>query len=443
MIHPKRYVDFYSRQDIDVRKTVDSHFEGFNGELRFIPFDNKVADTANRFDGINWTANRIMRVDINVHFPQIHIARPHAGSDSDKGYYFKIMVRAASDGTVRALYEPPQSIAFGGSDLDEQWYGFNMSLTGVPLNPGDQIFIACEAAGHNTVIVTDIYQGAILTIKENTQNVLYGESLQLEGTLPDITTTDFLKFIAFMFCAIIQTDNTRKTVTIVPFGHIIQNLPYAIDWSSKITNTAEDYDVQIGNYCQHNEAKWNHDDTVSPDTYANGSFTITDYNLDLYQDIYDIPFAASYETLVMGNFRTAFINKIPNFNTVGDNGLEFSTNTQQRILLLNKRNATFNYRWDHTFTTITDNVPFTYFASADNTPDLTLPSIFKNHYTDLINVLNDQRKLTCYLMLTEMDIQQLDFFKPVYIQKYASYFYISKITDFTGLKPCKVELIRL
>ena len=445
VLHPKRYITIYGPQDIDVRRSTDVQFISSNGTHNAIPFNQIVADVAHRFDGTNWTANRIMRVDMNAHFPQIHLSRPAGSGGSDgtiNGAYFKIMVRAASDGSTRVLYEAP-NLGFGGGDNDVQHLDFTMTLTGEPLNPGDQIYLEVETAGHGVNTTVDIYHGAILTIKANNQDVIFGEQVQLEGTLPDMACTDLLKFISFLFCAIIQTDNVAKTVTIVPFGYIKQQMPNAIDWSTRVTNADEDYDVQIGNYCQQNEAKFAEDDGVSPAIYGNGSFYIADQNLDLYQDIYDIPFAASFEELVMGGNRTSTIKKITDYNSIGDNGLVFSITTTQRIVLLNKKDVNVNYRWDHTFTPVSTSVPFTFFSSGNSQPDLTITSIFANHYGDLIDLLNDQRKLTCYLRLTEMDIQELDFFKPVYIQKYASYFYVSKITDFTGVKPCKVELIRL
>jgi hypothetical protein len=445
LIHPQRYIDLYSPQDIEVQNSNTVQFISANGTQNAIPFDTKVADVANRFDGVNWTANRIMRIDVSATFPHIHLSRPGGSGGSDdsvKGAYFKIMVRAAADGSTRELYEA-QSLGFSGGSNDADYYGFTMSLTAVPLNVGDQIYLDVETAGHGVNTTVDIYSGAVLTIKANNEDVLYGEQIQIEGALPDMATTDFLKFISFMFCAIIQTDNVNQTVTIVPFGYIKQNLPNALDWSSKITNDSEDYDVQLGDYCQQNEAKWQHDDTVSPDTYANGSFYLTDDNLDLYQDIYDLPFAASMETTWLNNtFRTIFINKIPDITTAN----QMVTQTEQRVCLLNKTSGQITYKNANgdAGTLVGDNIPLTYFSSGSPfVPDLTLPSIFTNHYPDLVTVLSDQRKLTCTLRLTEMDIQTLDFFKPVYIQKFGCYFYISKITDFTGVKPVQVELIRL
>jgi hypothetical protein len=442
MVHPQRYIDELKPKDVKAANTGQSHSSA-NGELVSISFSNEVSDTDNRFDGTRWTANCIMRINISASFPHIHLNRPSGsggGDGSIDGAYFKIMHQPAGSGTANIMYE--QKLGFGGGDNDADYNGVNLNMQSVAMWPGDSVFIAYETAGHGVSTTLSIDAGATLNINADFSDVIYGEMLQLEGTLPDMSCTDFLKFIQFYFCAIIQTDNINKTVKIVPFGHIIQNMPLALDWSSKATNSDEDFDVQIGDYCQQNEANWSADDNISPDTYANGSFKIDDENLDLYQDIYDLPFAASYDVLSLASkLKTVAINKVPDVYQSS----EFTIQTEKRICLLNTVNTSLTYyQTDGSGVTVTDNVPLTMFSSGNaDIPDLTLPSIFKNHYRDLVAVLSDQRKLTCFLRLTEMDIQQLNFFIPIYIQKYASYFYISKITDFTGVKPVKVDLIRL
>jgi hypothetical protein len=453
--HSQRYTNLYSGQNIKVQQNATLSYPHYdNGTVVSLPFNVSVADTAHLFDGTYWAAPQIMTVDVNVSFPHIHINRSGSVDDNINGIYMKMYKIPAGGSTDLAahpeykIYEPanlPFDDADASSGHDRDIFNYTMQLNGVRVNPGDKLVIAMETAGHSGSTSVTFYPGSELDITLNSDDMLYGEPVQLEAVLPDMTCTDFLKFIQFYFCAIIQTDNVAKTVTIVPFGHIKQNMPVAVDWSSRVTNADDDIDVQIGDYCQQNEAKWKHDDTVSPDTYANGSFYIPDANLPLYQDIYDLPFAASFEQLVLGNFNTTFINKIPDITATDQNGLIFNTQTQSRLVLLNSQNATIKYRNADasSVVTATGNIPFTYFTATDGSPDLTLPSIIKNHYTDLVNVLSDQRKLTTYLRLTEIDIQTLDFFKPIYIQKYAAYFYLSKITDFTGIKPVKVELIRL
>ena len=414
------------------------------GSDEWLGFDNTVNDLLHTFNGSHFTAAYLMTVDVDFAFDKI-ISGTASHNHLDGAYYELYTNAGGSDHVItrqQTRIDGDGVVTIGTgftTQYQKTFLNFHVSATGIVLQPGEQIWMNI---GKLYGCYQQIYPKVTLTVKQATE-LNFGESVQIESVLPDMSCADFLKFISFLFCAIIQTDNVAKTVTIVPFGYINQNLPNAVDWSSRVTNGDEDYDVQIGDYCQQNEAKFAEDDAISPTTYGNGSFYLPDQNLDLYKDIYDIPFAPSLECKVMGGHLTSLIKKITDYNTSDANGLVFSITTSPRVLLLNKKDVAVNYRWDLALTPISNSIPFTYFASGNTDADLTMASIFANHYTDLVAVLSDQRKLTCCLRLTEMDIQELDFFKPVYIQKFGCYCYISKITDFTGVKPVKVELIRL
>ncbi len=414
---------------------------GGSGTDRTLNFDHIVSDTLHTFDGSHFTAPELMSVNIDYAFQKIiSTSTNHSHLD---GAYYELWTNAGGSNHLitrnqtRINQDDYVSTGIFSGHYATTYTDFHVTASNIVLKAGEQIWMNVGSLyGCTQTIVPKV----TLTVKRNFDEIVFGEKVQIEGVLPDMTCTDFLKFISFLFCAIFQTDNSNKTVTAVPFGYILQNLPNAIDWSDKVANDGEDFDVQIGDYCQQNEAKYLHDDTVSPDTYGNGSFTLIDENLDLYQDIYDIPFAASFEQPVLGDLRTLFINKIP------DRTLDtMSTHTEPRICLLNSTNSTISYQSNSGDTPqqVNTAIPLAYFTGLGAAPGLTMQYIFARHYIDLVNVLNDQRKLTCYLNLNEIDIQNLDFFKPVYISKYASYFYISKITDFTGVKPFKVDLIKL
>jgi hypothetical protein len=442
--HSQRFIKQNQPNDLEVQLlTQPSPFDdpGGSGTDRWLGFDHIVSDNLHTFDGSHFTAPELMSVNIDFAFEKIiSTSTHHAHLD---GAYFELWTNAGGGNHVitrsqtRINENDYVSTGIFSGRYETVYTNFHVSASNVVLKAGEQIWMNVGSLyGCTQTIIPKV----TLTVKRNFSDMVYGEKVQIESVLPDMTCTDFLKFISFLFCAVFQTDNINKTVTAVPFGYILQNLPIAVEWSDKVTNDGEDYDVQIGDYCQQNEAKYLHDDTVSPDTYGNGSFTLIDENLDLYQDIYDIPFAASFEQPVLGDLRTLFINKIP--DRLADT---MSTHTEPRICVLNPINATINYQANggDTPQQVNTAIPLAYFTGINGSPGLTMPYIFSKHYIDLVNVLNDQRKLTCYLGLNEIDIQTLDFFKPVYISKYASYFYISKITDFTGVKPCKVELIKL
>jgi hypothetical protein len=72
-------------------------------------------------------------------------------------------------------------------------------------------------------------------------------------------------------------------------------------------------------------------------------------------------------------------------------------------------------------------------------------NLIERNYQGLISVLTRTKIVTEQLRLDALDIQQLDFLKPVYLSKHNAYFYISKISGFTygSSESTEVELVKL
>lgn len=67
----------------------------------------------------------------------------------------------------------------------------------------------------------------------------------------------------------------------------------------------------------------------------------------------------------------------------------------------------------------------------------------ERYYKRIEGMLDKARTISVQVLLTPCDIEHLDFFTPVYIERYGAYFYLSKISNFTAGRPTKVELVRL
>lgn len=72
-------------------------------------------------------------------------------------------------------------------------------------------------------------------------------------------------------------------------------------------------------------------------------------------------------------------------------------------------------------------------------------SLVDNYYDKLANKMLVRAKcLSVEMLLTERDIEDLDFFTPIYLKQFGAYFYISKISNFVNSgRLTKVELIRM
>ncbi len=280
-----------------------------------------------------------------------------------------------------------------------------------------------------------------LTITPVISPVSMGDNVEMEATLPDVSKKDFLKAVANLFGGIVQTDNQNKTVQIVPFFNIVNNTLNAVDWSDKLVNPdQETNEVQIGDYAQKNVASYKNDSSILPESYGSSFFNITDENLPLNKPLFELPFSSSFDVSVLAGISAVLIRKI---ETVG--GTDMSVSTEPRIVMVGFISSSVTYTEVGSMFSVTvdDSVPKTFFEGTASEPGLTMKEVLESYYPEIIVMLNDQRKKALSIFLREPDIAALDFFKPVYLRQYGAYFYISKITDYVGERPCKVELIKL
>jgi hypothetical protein len=114
--------------------------------------------------------------------------------------------------------------------------------------------------------------------------------------------------------------------------------------------------------------------------------------------------------------------------------------------LLERVAGSVDYIDGTTTTNVTTNLPVTWFIRTDKTYNLGFAnSLIPSYYNTLQRVLDRTKIVNVNVRLTPLDINQLDFLKPVYIDKFNSYFYISKISGFDSTKvdSVEVELVKL
>lgn len=407
------------------------------GSFHYVSFPfNSLDDASASWTPNKYTSKKRMIVEISLTLPKTTTVYLGAAS----GNTFD--VRIIKNGAVlnKIAFEPP----VGATDPFPQsrvFYNTSVVIPDVQLEVGDTIEVNIEFTSDRREML--IEPVATLKIAPSISEIKFGDNVELEATLPDIPKKDFLKAIANLFCAIIQTDNQAKTVRIVPFVKILDNVPKHVDWSSRVVNMDEETtDVSIGDYGQTNVATYENDEAISPELYASGSLNIADENLDLTNELFVLPFSSSVDTTAISGLQMILIDKIENTGET-----TFATSTEPRIAMIDfidgvsvtlKDPATplFSY-------IITESAPFTYFDGLGLRAGLMLQEIINTQYPELAKVLNDQRKKIVPMLLDEIDIQQLDFFTPVYLEQYSCYFYISKISNYVAVKPCNVELIKL
>lgn len=262
----------------------------------------------------------------------------------------------------------------------------------------------------------------------------------LGSTLPDLTAKDFIITIANQYGLIFDQDNYEKRVKIFQFDSVVKNIPNALDWSSKldlsqkpiITNLHDEY--QRNNYFKY--AKDNTDEYLMlQDGFADWSLVIQFAEADTSQDLFESEFAPviRIESFANGVAGTGVLEMayIPiyesgNFQLVNPRMayIEFDNSTPITI-------PTFSGPYSPSIQ------PNVYFEQ------LRFFNLINNYYGQYSNLINNSKAVQCLIRLNNIDINTLDFRKPIWIEYFGAYFYINEISQYkvTSKDSTEVTLI--
>ena len=215
--------------------------------------------------------------------------------------------------------------------------------------------------------------------------------------IPAIKTTEFFKAICHIFGWYLE--NTPDGLKLVDYNTATDK-SRAVDWSEKVISVGdvpESIEFKYADYAQRNWMRYEPDESIVYPTDADGSIDIADKTLENDKTLCTLPFAASYKDEII-QYRTVLDE---NNNPV----VEF-IKTDPRIMgLLENTTA-----------------PWLYFV--DN---LKFANIIANKYSAYSAMLARPTVVEVQLRLDEFDLLQLDFTRPVYLARYASYFVIIEI----------------
>jgi hypothetical protein len=281
-----------------------------------------------------------------------------------------------------------------------------------------------------------------------TRSMVFGSYITVNSILGNLKQSDILKYYLQKSCGLIQVNEDTKVVTLVKFDRLLQNIPNAIDWSDKIDYTDKNnLEFAFNEYGQSNALNYKADASID-DVFiqgANGTIGIDDEALELDKVLFTLPFSATEMDLRLLDLD---VPKIKIFEQNEDSppiGV-VRGKVQPRVLYIEKVSGDIDYTNGVATTTVTDNIPLCWFMNAGKAENLGFGNnLIERNYQGLIGVLTRTKIVTEQLRLNALDIQQLDFLKPVYLSKHNAYFYISKISGFTygSSESTEVELVKL
>lgn len=313
--------------------------------------------------------------------------------------------------------------------------------------------IDCNLSGYLTLKAgAEIIVYDVELVEEKT--IYYTNSLQgfdtfveLQQYLPDISVATFFKNYFQMYGIIPVINYDTNTIHLVKFDSIKENISGALDWSNKIDLTEySSISFLSDNYAQNNVFEYTKDGDETKPTGTDGVIKINNSNLEDEKVIVSLDFSPTItETKLIG----IDVDKIA---VIGGNYYTYYEDKNSRILLLDYRsNTTFANTSLLTYTDGIDSAtisyfPLTRFISLDREYNLGFENNLLNlYYTSIAGIINSAKTLSLQLRLNSVDINQLDFTIPIYLQQYESYFYINKIEGYSpnSNTSCSVELVKL
>jgi hypothetical protein len=353
---------------------------------------------------------------------------------------------------------------------------FRWVIENVDLQAADDLSVRYVIGGGSSVTVTTNSFVEITMLPDITR----GGELQMASLMPDMSQADFLNYFCFAFGAIPQANAMSKTVTFTLFNSIKDNIANALDWSNKIdmgSTRQVNFTELLDSYAKKSIITYSEDsDDTELKTYQNetgvmfgqGEFNIDNDHLQGIETIYESPFTPMININSFAN--TMYIPQIK-FVVNGVRSIKpspkiaiLSENIDVEVLSANQYNELriFNdpdeYETDYADCTA---IPFCWFAKTsfiDEVDALTdslafdqilFPTaigdpLIDRFLADYESILNNMKYLSASVHLTDVDISNLDFSVPVYIDAYKAYFYISKINNYQGSRQVtEVELVKI
>lgn len=392
---------------------------------------------ANNFNSsdYSYTADKAMNVTVGLNVG-IYVQVPNAGA-----MYFKFSL--FKNGNLIQQYEE------GNIHSSSDKRIFPEVSWNVDLLPGDRLTMNYEGGkasgfGTNTHFFIFLTQYTYVTITPN-DTINIGSDISIIDAINDIKQKDFIKGLAQMFGLIFQANNITNQMQCVQFKEIPQNLQ--VDWSNKI-DLSQDITLRFrfDKYSQNNTLTYTPSDSnlsATVNNIGNGSFKADDNTLTISNNLFQLPFTASTGATFNGISNVAYIPLWKNDNSNWSRqDIGFRIFAISQVTNPNQTDWTINDTITSDITTST--YPYIYFIDDSKPHSLSFGNdLIANNYTELISSLQKCKIVRAYFNLSPVDIQNLDFFKPIYVSYFGQNFYLNRVEQYQENKTTLCELVRL
>lgn len=289
----------------------------------------------------------------------------------------------------------------------------------VDVNVGDKIYFQSLVQVPATLSDSSRYlnlSGRFTTELIAADEVPIGGKLYFGNNTGFTTYLDLFKAFCQSYGLTIQVDNNNKIVKAYTMDKLYENKSIAKDWSDKLSRENQEMGFIIDGYGQNNFIGFE----KKEDLEDKGNFYVSNENLEKEKDLFTIKWESGID-VKPGTYELAYIPLYEYDEEIADK--KKFVNSKPHLVKFNQVNYNPYFIMTH----------------------IPAQSLVDTYYDKLINNMLVRAKcLQVELFLTERDIEELDFFIPIYLAQFGAYFYLSKIDNFMkGNRLTKVELIRL
>ena len=253
------------------------------------------------------------------------------------------------------------------------------------------------------------------SINYDNKQLSYGGVYPIGSNLPDISVVDFIKQICWLFGLFAIKSDTG--VSFISVNKIIDNKNKAVDWSKKLVPTgwtAKETSYTFGDFAQKNYFRYEENENAKS---ADGYMVVQNKTLDYEKDLVKLPYTAGGDN---GDMRA-----VPYFKWSDDGTIVELVDCGDRIMQLV---ISFDSQGKEDARLAFSDLKFQNRVSRFGL----------SFYQDLIKspfVIKDTFRLT------EIDLKNIDYTIPVYIERYAAFFAIISIKSQGDYSEC--ELLKL
>ncbi|WP_020597503.1 hypothetical protein [Spirosoma panaciterrae] len=312
-----------------------------------------------------------------------------------------------------------------------------------------------------------------------------GDLWPVARNLPDVSCLSLLKALGFLMSGTWSVNPLRHEVHFVSFSSIVNNTSQAVDWSFRVNTGAEPaWTPRLDPYAQINYLRWKEiDETKNTQVairdlggtqtvnFGDGVLLVDASTLEPDTNLFEVAFAASTDsTNEVPNYGLPPLIKTRSTSGYGDSLTINKQGTTPRLLLASFGAAqpmkTKRLKADGiTLEEIVVHLKPCWFGARPIPAITSEPSfilafsqlqvsrgeqcLIDRYYDGLSRVLRRMRVLDVSVTLYPRDIADLDFERPIRLQRVHigslvisdGFYYLNKIADYVDGAPCQVTLI--